>query len=245
MNISDYSDYIIFADESGDHGLIGIDPQYPIFVLVFVLIKKKDYFEKIIPAFEALKFKYWGHDQIILHERDIRKENGAFSILRSNAELREIFMQDLSQLIKNAPFEYVISVIHKDNLIKKYAEPFNPYSIGLLFCLEKLLTILNKRGQKNKKTHVLIEARGKKEDKELGLEFLRICANQNNWGYKHIDFKSTNLEPVMVDKKSNSVGLQLADLIARPLGLKFLRPEQANKTHEILKNKCGGIKTFP
>lgn len=30
-----FSDYLIFADESGDHGLSTIDPQFPVFALVF------------------------------------------------------------------------------------------------------------------------------------------------------------------------------------------------------------------
>jgi hypothetical protein len=29
----DFSDYIVYVDESGDHGLVNIDTQYPIFVL--------------------------------------------------------------------------------------------------------------------------------------------------------------------------------------------------------------------
>jgi hypothetical protein len=28
-----FSDYIVFVDESGDHGMTTIDPGYPIFVL--------------------------------------------------------------------------------------------------------------------------------------------------------------------------------------------------------------------
>ena len=39
-----------------------------------------------------------------------------------------------------------------------------------------------------------------------------------------------------------SSGLQLADLVARPIGLDFLRPEQENKAFEVLKKKfyCDG-----
>lgn len=39
-----------------------------------------------------------------------------------------------------------------------------------------------------------------------------------------------------------SSGLQLADLVARPIGLNFLRPTQKNHAFEVLKKKfyCGG-----
>jgi len=37
-----FSDYIIYVDESGDHGLERIDPEFPIFVLAFCIIRKSD-----------------------------------------------------------------------------------------------------------------------------------------------------------------------------------------------------------
>jgi len=52
---------------------------------------------------------------------------------------------------------------------------------------------------------------------------------------------------VFVDKRSNSSGLQLADLMARPIGLKVLRPLQENRAFEVLRPKLinGGLKSFP
>lgn len=35
-----FSDYLVFVDESGDHGLDAIDPGYPMFVLAFCVIRK-------------------------------------------------------------------------------------------------------------------------------------------------------------------------------------------------------------
>jgi hypothetical protein len=66
------SDYIIFADESGDHGLSNIDPQYPVFVLAFCIIEKTTYSQSILPKLTEFKFRHFGHDQVVLHERDIR-----------------------------------------------------------------------------------------------------------------------------------------------------------------------------
>lgn len=43
MNTASHSDYLIFADESGDHGLSSIDEQFPVFALVFCLVRKQDY----------------------------------------------------------------------------------------------------------------------------------------------------------------------------------------------------------
>jgi hypothetical protein len=40
-----FSDYIIYVDESGDHGLSKIDGSYPVFVLVFTIFNIKSYIE--------------------------------------------------------------------------------------------------------------------------------------------------------------------------------------------------------
>jgi hypothetical protein len=37
-----FSDYLVFVDESGDHGLDVIDAGYPVFVLAFCIVRKED-----------------------------------------------------------------------------------------------------------------------------------------------------------------------------------------------------------
>lgn len=34
----DFADFIVYADESGDHGMVSIDPQYPMFALTFCVM---------------------------------------------------------------------------------------------------------------------------------------------------------------------------------------------------------------
>ena len=55
-----FSDYIIFADESGDHHLEKIDEKYPIFCLALCIVNKEEYINKITPAIQRLKFDFWG-----------------------------------------------------------------------------------------------------------------------------------------------------------------------------------------
>jgi hypothetical protein len=49
-------------------------------------------------------------------------------------------------------------------------------------------------------------------------------------------------EVLFSDKKVMSSGLQLADLVARPIGLRTIKPEQENRAFEVLKGKfyCDG-----
>jgi hypothetical protein len=41
-------------------------------------------------------------------------------------------------------------------------------------------------------------------------------------------------ELVMIPKASNSMGLQIADLVARSVGIKVLRPTQPNRAYDIV-----------
>ena len=50
---------------------------------------------------------------------------------------------------------------------------------------------------------------------------------------------------LLANKKSNSSGLQLADLTARPIGLKYLRPGQENRAYDIIAPKIYYHKKFP
>src|ERR1051326_296962 len=97
-----FGDYLVFVDESGDHGLRDVSLDYPVFVLLFVLIKKVDYANTICRDLQRFKLRFWGHDEVVLHEHDIRKPSGAFQFLQ-NRELREKFLNELIALMGGLP----------------------------------------------------------------------------------------------------------------------------------------------
>lgn len=226
-----FSQYVVYVDESGDHSLESIDPQYPVFVLAFCIFQKNHYATHVVPALERFKFKHFGHDVIVLHETDIRKERGSFRF--SSRPHKEAFLDELTGLIEANNFILIASVIDKTRLRDRSE---NPYHLALGFCLETLQELMQEKRQGHLPTHVVVECRGKKEDAELELEFRRICASENRFG------SSLPFEVVFADKKTNSTGLQLADLVARPIGLSVIRPEQVNRAFDVLTRKffCSG-----
>ena len=137
--------------------------------------------------------------------------------------------------------------------------PLHSHHLGLEFGLERVRGFLQQQGEwlaaanggpthADPAVHVIVEKRGKNEDDELELEFRRICDGAN---YKS---EKLNFEIVFADKKSNSAGLQLADLVARPIGLSVLRPDQPNRAFDAVKPKLlmknglvegWGLKCFP
>ena len=243
--LSEFSDYIVYVDESGDHGLVRIDPEYPVFALAFCVIRKPDYIDSVVPSIQRLKFDFWGHDAVILHSHDIRKRAGDFTLLLTDPNLRVLFLERLNQLIQASPIRIFASVIDKLRLKEKYKNPWNPYQIALLFCMERILGFLLQEGQAGKIVHIIFESRGKKEDGELKAAFRQVCNNKSSLHHQNNDFQKLNFSPLFLNKTTNSTGLQLADLMARPIAQNYLRPEQPNRAFETVKAKLKGLKCFP
>jgi hypothetical protein len=223
-----FSDYIIFVDESGDHSLEVVNPAYPLFVLAFCIIRQDDYADRIVPAIQKLKFATFGHDMVVLHSRDIRKEQGEFAALR-HPDTRAAFLEGMSRVIADAPFTLAVTAIDKPRHIAKYKTPHNPYHLSLRFRLERTHDFLIARGQAGRRTHVIAESRGKAEDKDLELQFLRIIQENDHWTH-HFTLR-------FAPKSCNSSGLQLADLAAHPVGRHVLNPDQANRAFGIVQGK--------
>jgi len=233
LDESDFSKYIVYVDESGDHSLQSIDENYPIFVLAFCVFHKRHYSEVIVPALEKFKFNHFGHDQVVLHENEIRRRKGAFNIFKGKAH-HQHFLNELTEIIEVGNFILISATIDKRELRSNPDD--NAYHIALGMCMEALHGFLAEKGQSEKKTHIVVECRGDKEDRDLELEFRRICDGNNKQNLQ------LPYEIIFSDKKVMSSGLQLADLVARPIGLHTLRPEQNNRAFDILREKfyCEG-----
>ncbi|MHA3905175.1 DUF3800 domain-containing protein [Castellaniella sp. WN] len=219
----------MFVDESGDHSMDPINQNYPIFVLSLCIIKRRDYTDNLAPRIKSLKIDYFGHDLAILHEHDILRKKSWFS--RFGPKEREELMARLGEIIEETPFHLIAIIIDKERHKKKYVAPQHPYHLALQLALERLAGFLRSRGERDATVNVVCEARGNKEDSALELAFRQVCDGENFKGERY------PYSIVIADKKCNSEGLQLADLIARPVGLSHLRPDQENRAYEILKAK--------
>lgn len=214
------------------------------FVLAFCVFDKEHYAEHVTTAVQQLKFKYFGHDALVLHEREIRKAKPPFGMLRS-AEVRSEFMTDVSQLVANAEFEVIAAVIRKDRYAERYGTKENVYHVAMRFALERLGMHV---GGNTQTLHIVCESRGKREDADLELAFRRICKT-NRLG---VDLP---FELIFAKKERAHAGMELADLIARPIGRHVLNPSQSNRAWDEIEKKLRrsprgnydgwGLKVFP
>jgi len=100
-----FSNYIVYVDESGDHSLSSVNKDFPIFVLAFCIFEKKSYSQSAVLKLKNFKFKHFGHDMVILHENEIRRDKGWFKILNTPKRRKKIFLKNLRKLSmkKNLP----------------------------------------------------------------------------------------------------------------------------------------------
>jgi len=240
------SGQIAFLDECGDHSLVKIDRDFPLFVLSLVLVKRSEYIETILPRVNEFKLRYWDQEGVNLHSRDIRKAKGPFRILQ-NPIRRQRFMEELSGLMQSLPYDLFVVGIRKTRLCERYACPDNPYQLALKFVMERLVYCMEQRSQVT--LPLIVEGRGKNEDNELKATFYDLTNHGTDYVAKE-RFQERRFPLEFHDKRENIVGIQLADLCAHPSARKILKPDQENRAYEIVKKHVyeglgWGWKVFP
>lgn len=198
----------VYIDESGDHG--PRNDEYPIFVIVACVFEGEDYVDHFVPALLRLKLKHWGHELAILHEREIRKPQGDFNFLL-NPNKRAAFLPELSQLVRESKAR--VHAVAWDKRIHA-----SRFSYGE--CLRRLLDELSHHhGDLIAAAPIIVESRGAEENRRTldAVGEIKTCPAQM------VRF---------AEKAANVPGLQLADLCARPIGMKILRPEAKNRAFD-------------
>lgn len=199
---------LIYIDESGDHGADNRNGDYPMFVLVACSFQSSDYARHFVPSMLELKLRHWGHELAVLHEREIRRPQGEFSFLL-NASKRTAFLDDLGRLVRLSHAQ--VRAVAWDK-----RDPSRRFSYGA--CLSHLLEELTSGEVDEIPPPVMLESRGRQEDERTVKALCGLSLEK----FGAIRF---------VDKKANVAGLQLADLCARPIGMRILRPKSPNRAY--------------
>lgn len=242
--------YYLFIDESGDHGLTTLNPDFPVFLLCGIVTSTAEY-ENIRQSFNAIKHGFWGNKEVIFHSRDIRKCEKEFQVL-FDLEKKGLFYEQLNQAIQVHNYTVIASAIQKDVYIKRVGRLSDDvYELALSFIVERAIFYLDDLPDKNKELEIIIEKRGKKEDKKLDEHFQRLLARGTGY-VDAIRLAAYNLEIGFKSKRENINGLQLADLAAYPIARYVIEPLRANPAFELIEPKIYakggkqyGLKKFP
>jgi hypothetical protein len=242
------SRFLAFFDECGDHALDKIDRDFPLFVLALVVVERSVYQTQILPEFNQFKLRYFNHEGINLHSRDIRLAAGPFSLLL-NPTIRPQFITELSDIMDRVPFTLFISAIQKQAYLEQRGgNVTNPYDLALEFTMEGLFHFLITQGERH--LPIVADARGKREDNMLEQVFSRMMTH-GTANVSADQFRKLDCQLSFHSKKNNILGVQLADLCAHPCARHILNPTKQNRAFEIARKRLyesegvSGWKVFP
>jgi hypothetical protein len=100
---------ILFIDESGDHSLTKIDPQYPIFVLCGVILESESH-DILTGRLDDFKLRLFGTRDIVLHTADFTRTATGFERMAEH-DFRLTFFRELELLVARTNFQIVACVI--------------------------------------------------------------------------------------------------------------------------------------
>lgn len=215
-----------------------------------MLTSEENYFQTR-DNINLIKKTFWGNKEVLFHSRDIRKCEKEFQIL-FDLDLKRSFYNQVNELIEKSKYRVLASAINKTTYIKTYGKLSNDvYELALSFLIERAIFSLDEVKDCEKHLEIVIEKRGKKEDKKLDEHFQRLVSRGTGFVSAN-RLKEVGIKINFRDKKENINGLQLADLLAYPIARYVIEPKRANPAFEVLKkkiyNKGGklyGLKIFP
>lgn len=175
--------YVLCLDECGTHDMENVDPTFPVFVLVGVLVGQIYYHRTLVPRVRAFKQRHCPNPKALLHSRDIRRRTGDFTFLGQSDDRRQRFYEGINELFAGLRIRLFASVIDKRRLRKRFISPVNPYEVSISQLLSLVCGPPGLPGPwRPRLAAVLAEARGKSPDKLLQAEYGRFH-NAGLWNY--------------------------------------------------------------
>lgn len=241
----------MFIDESGHHSLnpATIDPKYPIFVLCGCIFEE-EYYKEAVKKLNKLKTDFFGSDKVIFHTLEMTrpskyKNNNFVKLI--DKDFRKRFYKALNKFLEEIKFVLVSCTIKKSAHLEKYGTAtLDPYLLSFNSLLDEFIKEL-KVGEKGK---IIAERRDAILDNQLELAWLNLKINGTE-NIKGSEIKERIENLYMTPKSSNEAGLQIADLVANPIGryvLKLKKSELGNEVeYEVLKKKLNstGLTILP
>ena len=223
-------EYVAFIDESGDAVLSPIDLQFPVLVLAICLVRRSDYETTVIPRIRELKLAYFGRSDIVFHEREIRQRRGAFTSLGSETN-RIAFLNDLTQTLDDLPFTVIAIAAEKLSVVAQRGTTVDLYQECIRAGLLRAYDYLSDRTQRPLPLEVIVESRGRSEDRKLKSEF-------DAFQYPPAGTSTgTGFVLSFATKRTGEVGLEVADLIAYPIARHVMGRPQAHDPFSLIRRK--------
>jgi len=222
----------MFLDESGDHSLSCIDPQYPVFVLGGIIVDQKYAEGELSQRIREFKRSLFNTDELTLHTADICRNRNGFERLKE-ADFRQRFYTELNQLMSELQYQVVACVIRKDaHLARHGLAALDPYMLSLQVLVERFcFEIGNLAGG----GVIIAEKRDPTLDHQLELAWLDLRIRGTN--YLQAAKIQQRIVGLTLRKKADRIaGLELADLVVSPIGRAAIG-KQPKQDYQIIESK--------
>lgn len=222
---------LLFLDESGDHDLTNIDPEYPVFVLGGIIVDEAYASGELTEKLNEFKQDLFGTTNIIIHTADIIRNRNGFERLKSDKTFRAKFMEKLNNLMLSLEYKVVACAIKKQEHVDKYVSAADPYLFSLDVVTERFVFELGGHtGQ------LIAEKRNKQLDAQLLLAWRSLELKGTSF-LTPTKFKARIPQPIDLRAKAENIaGLQIADLVVSPIGRHVIgKPDR--KDWEIVRSK--------
>jgi len=224
----------LFLDESGDHSLSAIDPQYPVFVLGGVIADSEFAVTEMDAAVRRLKLDVFGRNDFALHTADIVRQQGAFRSL-VKPRLIQLNHDRLNVLMQRLHYTVVACAVRKDAHLAAYgAAALDPYALSLNVLVERFCFALAD-ARETQPGLIVAERRDKALDsallaswrnlRERGTSYLRPAAIRDRVADLRLESKGAGI-----------AGLELADLVVSPIG-RFVAGRPPRQDWAIVESK--------
>ncbi len=225
---------ILFLDESGDHSLSVIDPQYPVFVLGGVIVDAGYASGEMDAAVRQFKREPFGRDDVTLHTADIVRQQGDFAMLVDPGR-RRAFRDGLNALMRRLDHTVIACTIRKEAHLAAYgAAALDPYTLSLSVMVERFCFALADTHETQpgvivaeRRDQVLDSAllASSQQLRERGTAFLRPGAIRDRIAHLRLEGKGAGI-----------AGLELADLVVSPIG-RFVAGKKPREDWAIVESK--------
>jgi hypothetical protein len=225
----------MYLDESGNHDLLRIDPQYPIFVLGGVIVDAEYDDGEMAVRFAKLKADLFGSSEVILHTAEISRNRNAFACLKNTAKRNE-FYAALNEAMRSLEYKVVACAINKTAHLDRYGgSAVDPYWLSLQVLVERFCYDIGPHGR----GEIIAECRRPDLDKQLHAAYRSIRTRYLD--HSTIATRIAGLR--CVPKTANLAGLQLADLVVSPIG-RYVLGKPTKEDFEIVRMKFRGGPDF-
>jgi len=238
--------------------MIAAGDPFPVFCLCGIIVNR-DHFAAFDRRWRTWKAHNLGSALVEVHEPNVRKRSKEFH--RDSRQQEQGLIDALSRELSDLDFVCIAGAIDKRSFAALHPSgrvddflPTSGYLMCVDFVIERFVHFLYHAGR-DAQGLVVAESRGLREDAEVHAEFLRLQVEGTQWNSEK--WFRYQLRPYIEfeRKDRNHSGLQIADLVARPIAERILRPTTSPERWEVIKSKLYdggqgrpesyGLKVFP